>query len=124
MNKLLLKQALKFVIVGSIAVIVDSVMYYFLSKLIWVELAKGLSFLCGMFFSYILNKWWTFSQKKRSFKVIFKFLVLYVSSLVLNVLINGIVLSFTKSYLVAFFTATLFCTFLNFIGQRWWVYKI
>lgn len=123
MNRLLIKQAIKFVIVGCIAVLVDSFTYYLLSKFFFVWFAKGISFLSGMFFSYILNKMWTFSNRERSYIIKVKFIILYATSLILNVLINDLVLNFTKSYLFAFLSSAAFCTLLNFAGQRWWVYK-
>ena len=123
MKKKLINQALKFLVVGCLAVIVDSTFYYFLSIFITVEIAKGLSFLSGMFFSYSLNKVWTFSQTKRSTIEVLKFLILYGSSLVMNVTINTLTLNITNSFVISFLTATAFSTILNFSGQKWWIYR-
>ena len=84
MKKLALskKQLIKFTLIGIFSVIIDLIFYYtflnilpetsffFITK---EEISKAMSFLCGMTFSYFLNKFWTWKKKDRSKRRVAKF---------------------------------------------------
>lgn len=141
------KQLIKFTIIGLLAVFVDLTCYYiFLNTLpkdfctgsfgltISNEaLAKAMSFICGMGVTYTFNKYWTWKQTEPSRKRVVKFGILYTCSLLINVSINSLVLyilhnydffaNFPFKYLIAFVAATGVSTCVNFIGQKFWVFK-
>lgn len=136
------KQLIKFTIIGILAVLVDLTCYYILLNILPKSfsatfsneaIAKAMSFVCGMGVTYTFNKYWTWKQTDRSKKRVVKFGILYGCSLLINVSINSLVLyilmnyeffvNFPFKYLIAFVAATGVSTCVNFIGQKFWVFK-
>lgn len=136
------KQVIKFTIIGILAVMVDLMAYYMLLQalpgriaiIIGMEaFAKGLSFICGMVVTYSLNKFWTWKRKDRSQKRVAKFALLYGASLLINVGVNSLLLYAMHSYqplidlphkyIIAFIGATGVSACVNFIGQKFWVFR-
>lgn len=114
----------RFIITGSSAVGTDYLTYYILSKGLDTSLAKGISFLAGTVLAFVLNKYWTFRSGKYSLVEIFKFIGLYCGSLLVNILVNEMVLLLYENWIfMAFIFATGTSTIINFIGQKWWVFK-
>ncbi|NCT10462.1 MAG: GtrA family protein [Flavobacteriia bacterium] len=133
---------MKFTLIGIFAVFVDLIFYYtFLnvlpkdSSLIIKneEISKALSFLCGMTFSYFLNKFWTWKKKDRSKRRVAKFALIYGISLLVNVTVNSVLIfllhnykyliDLPNKYLIAFLGATCVSALINFAGQKFWVFK-
>lgn len=128
-NKLLSNQKIKkelsrFLVVGISAVLTDFLVYYFLINFLPHFGAKTISFLAGTILAYFFNKHWTFEKKEKSHKEMFSFLTLYLCTLVVNVTVNQLSLHFLYGYVfLAFLLAIGTSTVLNFIGQKWWVFK-
>lgn len=138
------KQLTKFVLIGGLAVLTDLACYYVFLNIIPANafappvdneaLSKTLSFLCGLSVTYWFNKRWTWRRKDRDNKRLVKFLLTYGVSLVLNVGINSGLLYLLHSqpvfaevpfkYLIAFVGATGFCSAFNFVGQKFWIFKL
>lgn len=132
------KQLIKFTFIGGLAVLTD-LLFYFIFLTILPEksfnfvsneaLSKTLSFMCGTFVTYNLNKFWTWKEKKRSHIRYFKFLFLYSLSLVINVGLNSTFLylfglyEVDYKYFFAFIGASGFSAAFNFVGQKIWVFK-
>jgi putative flippase GtrA len=116
-------QLLKYVIVGGGSVTVDTCSYFILLNFLSYSYAKGLSFFLGSLFSYIINNYWTFGLKKLSRKNIFYFYVLYISTFIVNVFINKMVVEISSSFILAFSFATIVSTVLNYLGQKYWVFS-
>ena len=87
------------------------------------DIAKILSFILGTIVAFVINKYWTFGRYKKSYKQIFQFIILYSATLFVNVMINRSVLDLTELVFLAFLIATGASTILNFVGQKWWVFK-
>ena len=119
------KQLLRFVCVGVLAVLVDFMVYFLLVELTDLNyaIAKFISFFAGTLVSYVINKLWTFEQNKKSSKQFWMFIGLYMVTLGFNVGVNSMVLDVFKNTLFAFLCATGTSTILNFIGQKFWVFK-
>lgn len=117
------KQLYRFFIAGVSAVITDFIIYYMLINHMDHSYSKVISFFSGTIVSYLINKFWTFEEKNRSAKELLKFLVLYTLTLCINVAVNKIILEFTNVVILGFLFATGTSTVLNFIGQKWWVFK-
>ncbi|AUP79384.1 GtrA family protein [Flavivirga eckloniae] len=119
------KQLLRFVCVGVLAVFVDFIVYFMFVELTDIKyaVAKFISFFSGTIVSYLINKLWTFEQKQRSPKQFWMFMILYIITLGVNVTVNTMVLSILKNTLLAFLCATGTSTILNFMGQKYWVFK-
>lgn len=118
------KKELKlFLAAGLSAVGTDLFMYYILQNFFATGTSKAISFLLGAIVAFIINKYWTFEKHEKSFKEIIQFGILYILTLGANVIANKIVLQNTRIVLLAFLVATGISTVLNFIGQKFWVFK-
>jgi len=118
------KEITRFLIVGFSAVGTDFSVYFLLVRFLDHSPAKAISFISGTIVAYIFNKYWTFEQKRKSYSEVVRFGFLYASTLGVNVLVNKWTLVLLPQGLfLAFLTATGASTVLNFIGQKWWVFK-
>jgi len=114
----------RFLVAGSLAVGTDMLAYYALLKVTSHSPAKAVSFLCGTIVAYVINKYWTFERHERSFAEMTRFGLLYATTLGANVGVNKLcLLIFPGAVFLAFLCATGTSTVLNFIGQKWWVFR-
>lgn len=130
-------ELMKFIISGCCAVATDMLGYYLLSLFLPLSASKAASFLAGTAVAYFMNKYYTFVRKEKSLKEVRNFIFLYMFSLAANVLVNKISLllcpvifanvpmmnNFKTIKLFSFFAATGTSTVINFIGQKFWVFK-
>jgi len=122
------KELLKYIFVGLSTVLIDFLIYKFLIKFIIIYLAKTISFLSGTFFSYQLNRTWTFKSGKKTLSQFIKYLIIHITSLVLNVFINSLLLNtFSKNYFliyeVSFLIATLTSAIYNFLFIKMFIFN-
>lgn len=122
------KELLKYIFVGLSTVLIDFLIYKFLIKFIVIYLAKTISFLSGTFFSYQLNRTWTFKSGKTKLSQFIKYLIIHITSLVLNVFINSLLLNtFSKNYFlsyeVSFLIATLTSATYNFLFIKIFIFN-
>lgn len=117
------KELKRFLVAGLSAVGTDLASYYLLLNFLSHDVAKGISFLLGTIVAYIINKYWTFEKHEKSYTEILKFGVLYSVTLGVNVMTNKIVLEMTEIVFLGFLIATGVSMVLNFIGQKWWVFR-
>ena len=122
------KELLKYIFVGLSTVLIDFLIYRFLIKFIVIYLAKTISFLSGTFFSYQLNRTWTFKSGKKTLSQFIKYLIIHITSLVLNVFINSLLLNtFSKNYFlsyeVSFLIATLTSATYNFLFIKIFIFN-
>ena len=114
----------RYLVAGGLAVLTDLAVYYLLILVLPYYLSKGISFITGAVVAFVINKLWTFNKKEKSFAEIVKFVVLYLATLGANVLVNQLVLFIFPTFVFfGFLCATGTSTVLNFIGQKWWVFK-
>ena len=124
MEKIKNKEIYKFLIVGSSSVLLDFIIYRILvSSGLDVSSSKLLSFVSGSVFGFILNKYWTFNSKKKAFKEIIYYIVLYTITAYLNIEVNKFVLGLYTNTLFSFLCATGVSTVINFLGQKFIVFK-
>ena len=122
------KELLKYIFVGLSTVLIDFLIYKFLIKFIVIYLAKTISFLSGTFFSYQLNRTWTFKSGKKTLSQFLKYLIIHITSLVLNVFINSLLLNtFSRNYFlgyeVSFLIATLTSATYNFLFIKIFIFN-
>ena len=117
------KELKRFIVAGFSAVGTDLGTYYLLLTFLPHNIAKAISFLLGTIVAYVINKYWTFEKKEKSYSEIIRFAILYSVTLGTNVLVNKLVLDKTSILMLAFLVATSISTVLNFIGQKFWVFK-
>lgn len=127
----MLGEGVRFLPVGICAVALDLVVYAGLSAGgIPVSVSKGTGFIAGALFSYVGNRHFTF-RKEGGWQGVILFSLVYLTSLTLNVTINGVVLSLlgnigffaVASGLLAFLVATAVSTVTNFFGMKFLVFR-
>ncbi len=121
--KSLKKEIPKFIIVGLSAVFTDFISYIALLYFLQHDYAKTISFILGSIVAFNLNKYWTFKRYLNNKYEIIKFIMLYTTTLYLNISTNRLSLELTDMILLSFVVATGVSTIVNFIGQKFWVFK-
>ena len=119
------RQIRRFVVVGILAVAVDFTVYYTLVNFLPHYIARTIAYVFGSTTSYVFNKWYTFEQKRRSFREMARFYLLYLGTLSATVLTNGFLLSsvFPGKIIVAYALSTFLGIVLNFLGQKFFVFR-
>jgi len=117
------KELLRFLVAGLSAVGTDLAIYYMLLNFFSSDISKAISFLTGTIVAFLINKYWTFEKQENSYVEIFRFGVLYSLTLGANIITNKTILDNTEIVFIAFIMATGVSTVLNFVGQKWWVFK-
>ena len=117
------KELKRFLVAGISAVGTDLVTYYILLNYLDTDISKGISFLLGTIVAFIINKYWTFEKKEKSYQEIMQFVILYTATLGANIVTNKFILDIYNITLLAFLIATGVSTVMNFIGQKWWVFR-
>ena len=85
------KELAVFLVVGCLTVLIDFCFYRMLISFgLNVEAAKAAGFLAGTLFAYFANRFWTFGHKSSDAGSIWRFIVLYVATLITNVLVNSL----------------------------------
>ena len=123
------KRLSRFFLVGVSAVGVDLAIYTLLMGLgVGSTSGKGASFLCGVFYSYLLNKIWTFESKESSRSSMPRYLLLYSLTLGLNMAANAFALYILTGlsadvYIHSFLIATILSAIANYVGMRYYVFN-
>lgn len=119
----LARELFSFLLAGGSAVATDMGTYFLL--LLWLSHApaKAISFILGSGVAYILNKIFTFRKPGRSAAEVVRFVILYTMTLGANVLVNQACLLLSLPELLAFLFATGTSTVLNYLGQKFWVFR-
>ena len=126
MKKLLgqIKELAKFTVAGWLAILTDFGVYNGLLLLLPHWAAKGISFTCGGAVAYLVNKYWTFQQRQRSYVEIVKFAVINGSGLGMNIGVNELVLRWTGgNTFLAFAAAVALSGSYIYLGQKFWVFR-
>ena len=115
----------RFIVAGILAVATDYFSYLVLVNIIDVDLSKACSFILGSIVAFLINKFWTFESDKKAIAAIMPFIVLYSSTFLINVSLNHFSLVYvTDIKTIAFLIATSASTVLNFLGMKFWVFKV
>ena len=115
-----------FVLIGLVAVFIDYLFYIVLINLGFnIILSKAVGFLFGTNFSFYFNKTFTFRSNFTHIKL-FKYLLLYVFTMNLNIQINAYFFKFLNDFQfatqIAFFIATGVCAAINFLGLNYFIF--
>jgi putative flippase GtrA len=95
-----------------------------------VNLTKGIGFIGGTIFSYFVNCFWTFNQQTTGAGSAGRFILVYLVSLVANIVVNYLSIDWLKAsaliseyiLLTAFILATGVSAIINFIGMKFFVF--
>lgn len=119
-----IKELAKFTVAGWLAILTDFGVYNGLLLAFPPWVSKGISFTCGGAVAYLLNKYWTFRQKRRSYVEIVKFVVINGSGLGMNIGVNELVLRWSGGNTVlAFAAAVALSGSYIYLGQKFWVFR-
>ncbi len=119
-----MKELLRFLVGGGSAVLVDFLSYQLLMALgLGISPAKAVSYVLGAAVGFVINKLWTFESKQFRPLEIVKYIILYAVSALANTLVNKLVLGWFGWKLFAFLAATGVSTVMNFIGQKFFVFR-
>ena len=117
-------QILVFLFIGGLATTIDFVIYNYLFTFFSINISKLISMLSSSLFSYFTNKIFTFNKGKNyNQKYLIKFYIIFLLNLLTNIIVNYYVYKLTSVKLLAFILATLFGMTVNFIGQKFFVFK-
>lgn len=124
------KQVVKFGIVGVTSSLIDFAVYSLVFYVFGVipSISKATGFISGSIFGFIMNRKWTFRSDKSVKTSIFPYVLLYLTSLSLNVGINsGLLFLMGKdnplSVISAFVVATGAAAMTNFLGLKFIVFR-
>ena len=124
-----LKRVMKFLIVGGSSAVINFAIYFSLTEWfnIWYVISAILSFIVAAIFNFCINKFWTFRSLNRgrdAYGEIVKFLVVYVSGLVIN---TALIYFFKEAggldYRLSWVVATGIVTFWNFGLSQFWTFR-
>lgn len=129
-KKLIIKQVVKFAIVGFFNTLLDFSIYFGLTRFwefwrtnyLW---ANFISFSIAATSSYILNKTWTFRDKERKIHIqYFKFILVSAIGLLINETVLYILVTHLVIYdLLAKICAVGIAMFWNFGANKFWTFK-
>ena len=118
------KEFVRFCVVSMMAGTTDFSFYYLSKMFLPVDISKAVSFILGGIVGYFLNKYWTFSQCRRSRSETVRYLIVGLFLLGFNVSVNrGILLLWPGAIFPAVVTASLSTTLVSFVLKKVWVFK-
>ena len=115
----------KFIIIGIIAVSIDAFVYYLLGNFEFFSypISKKISFICGAAFAFFFNRSYVFQIKHKNISQILGFSILYLISFLCNAFSHDFVLNKLAIPTVAFIFATAVSTIINYLGQKFIIFK-
>ena len=121
------KEISHFLIIGILTVLIDYVVYTLSRKLMLnTTRSKAFGFLSGTVFSFFANRNITFKKQYNVLRDLYKFLFLYVGTLLINVAINNYLMycffDFHYKVQLSFLFATVTSAFVNFMGLKYFVF--
>lgn len=123
LKEIKMREILRFLVGGGSAVVVDFAVYYILKGSIGLITAKIISYIAGAIVGFIINKLWTFESKQFKLSEVARYIILYAFSACANTVVNKCVLLLIPSTIFAFLCATGVSTILNFLGQKFFVFR-
>lgn len=125
------RQILRFLVIGGASVVIDLCVYFLLLSTLQPAWAKGISYVVGMLFGFLGNKFWTFESQRKSLSEPIVYTLLYAFTLGVNIGVNAgsfsaamhFVSAEQVSQLIAFFVATGTTTVLNFLGMKYLTFR-
>ncbi len=118
------KEIIRFIFAGAIVNATDFSVYYILLHFLTYSISKGISFTCAGVVGYLLNKFWTFKHRQRSYSEIVRYVLASILALGINVLTNQTVLNIRPgAVILALIIATVLRGIFAFVCFKWWVFR-
>ncbi len=124
-RRILKHEIVRYALVGGSAVFIDFITYMIMIERLSMNqsLSKGISYILGAIFAFVANKLWTFDSRRKTHEAFLRFALLYASTFTANVLINATFLWLGFLPIIGFAFATVTSVVLNYMGQKFWVFK-
>ena len=115
----------RYIIVGLCSVLIDFLFYYIFIYFEFMDpnYSKRLSFIMGAIFAFYANRTYVFKANEKKISQYILFSLLYFTSFILNSVIHDSVFLITGLTLISFLSATFISTAINFIGQKFIIFK-
>ncbi len=114
----------RFLFVGGCCTCMDFILYILLSVKYSITFAKIISTVTVSLVSYVCNKNWTFRREDKTSAVyLFRYYMVYIINVSINVGVNDFVYSRTGYKIFAYGIAVLFATVIHFLLQKYYVFK-
>ena len=115
----------RYIIVGLCSVLIDFLFYYIFIYFEFLDLnySKRLIFIMGAIFIFYANRTYVFKVDKKKLSQYILFSLLYFTSFILNSIIHDYVFLISGLTLISFLSATFISTAINFIGQKFIIFK-
>ena len=124
-KQILGNEIIRFLFVGGCSTGIDFFLYMVISLKYSISLSKGISMLVSSVFSYVLNKKFTFVDKEElNMRQVIKFYVVFGMNFWTNLSVNYLIYCYTGYKLIAFVFATLCGMTVNYLGQKYFVFRI
>lgn len=122
--KVFMTDIVRFIFVGGCSTGIEFMLYMILSLQFPITFSKGISMICASGFSYFVNKNFTFGIKeKTNAAYLIKFYFVFAANFGSNLLTNYLVYIWLDSKVFAFICATLVGMSVNYLGQKFVVFK-
>lgn len=117
-----------FIVIGLLSTLINYAIYVWLIyESLLPELSKLLGFTSGMIFAFFGNKYFTFNDNRKSYKISFNFIMVYSIGALFDVSANEISLSVFSELSIkrelAFIIATSISATTNFLGMKFLVFN-
>lgn len=123
-KKLINHTFMRFLIVGGSSTILDFIVYWFLSREINYNTAKAVSMSCSCFYSYILNKSYTFQDnKKTTMGYIARYTACQIINICVNTGINSLVYKASGNKSAGMLCAAATAMTANYLLQKYFVFR-
>ena len=117
-------EVIRFLFVGGCVTGVDFVLYMLLSQRLPITASNVISMLLASAFSYVINKGFTFRDKKKTdIGQLVRFYTVFLLNFATNVGVNTLLYSITGHKIVSYALATLCAMVVNYLGQRFFVFR-
>lgn len=118
------KQFFRFILVGFLSTLLNFIFYQLFNSFnVQVELSAVIGYIMGLLCSFIFGKTWVFKNSSTQIKKqFFKFVLIYITSLILYTLIISY---FNEEYgkIYSWLFAISISTLINFLGSKYAVFK-
>ncbi|MBN1779202.1 MAG: GtrA family protein [Candidatus Buchananbacteria bacterium] len=125
----LVKELIKFSIVGSTSALINFLVLIFLTEIlaVWYLVSSIFGFIISALFNFSLNKIWTFRNDQGGKDIFFqanKYLLVVSISLIFNtIILFGLTDYLNFDYRFSWFLASILVALWNFTLNRWWTFK-
>ena len=119
-------QFIRFAVVGIISTVLNYSLFLFLFSILSINylIASAAGYICGLCLGYPLNRLWTFELAKDSSNKKIKYLLIYLLSLVMGlILLEFFVANLLFKPEIAYIFVIGFLTIAKFIGVKHLVFK-